>query len=1428
MNKSLENIQIGLTISPCGIHKLNRLNFAVIIGLDILPQKELIVTPEVISEIREFIITNFSDSNFSVELHSQNQKTITLDFLVDDIDQILQPTNWASILGYEKRSAEFEKNDADEAYVKLRAFSESRTGRKIENRAFLYENTNNVPNDDEKSNRFSTIAKNIEIVDNRLERVSGFAEKYKNEVIDKSFSPQYIDFHDLQASIYQNSALAMHYFGMVININCPIPKEDGSYKLVFKLQKKELAGYFKRELYTDHLSEEFDKDQFILSLKTDYVFKRKNVPNEKFYHGRSNFGLITLPESRGNDSLFEFKSFSEIQNWNAQLATNNRDSLARGLILYHKLDKKAFDKTFVRQEIQGHNIVCTKTIRPDEFEEAVFTESLCKRKLQFMKKGKILSIDYLKQHEEGCINFNNETLISPNNALLTNELFRFEGYNLVLPKPTNGSSNDGKQVIATDKKYIDDWMKKNGIVTNYSYPDESTISLTCKYDELYQFHFRFIESVTNYVIPIKSSNETELTLIDVINSGFKTNVPCYKAEKFEHEDSLINWPIEPPHIIPNIKSKSKIKSNIFTLKNKDKQGLQSFIYPPSTSIHFAQLIGVLDPLFFKNYTSVRDEMPSKKKYLLYTEKFVENSMGKIPSVHVSNKHISYIPDLRILNMVIYPSDWYTKQLLKRKKHSTKIYIPLWNYFFDNNPHPKALIQYKDPFRNFVPRKIELIYDENKDVSKIKIEYLTGPSMIQHKEIPLPYPGIYHFSFAFNYDTEYKKENHKNFKFHPAEFTFEDARIQPKKPNILTEHIILEQFDSLDLKSFIFFEFKTNQDPVRKNLSLICESTQLLDESKSLPGFKVENKRLFLIDEYAPDNFNTTIKIDDNLAVYPNRFGVEIELNLADNYVSPRGELYISISPSSRVIYSFKRNESLGNAIVYLEQINDGKKTVHRLHIGQQRSRVNSSFRIIFNYFKDLEKDKLQLEILIRFNRNEYSYKNLNNLDLIDLVGLPSNDFDHTCIFLDKDLESLVLKKISDFSFNYYSKKDSSYIVNPDVMDYFVYKDEKVSKFKKMIYRLKATSRFREHFAEIEDDNSFESLSDQFELVIKNNSKPPTPKLEVTPYFHMSFKLDKKKQTIVKTRNYQLMIEIERPWSEDQFAIVVSKNIQDEPDKLIFDNETSAIGHDIIKLNGSNLPKSSNIKQFIQTRNFISDEDAGGYNLYLTKYFGDEQFGDHPEPTLKRVKIGMYEYELLVLTPYFSKEKNKWIVILGFDELQNFIDPFVKLVTTRFQEVSVKEDLKVSTFTKPIILPIHSKRSITLVREKKMVHLKIKINSELYRIDCSNLRNNNSFFMLCYLKKGSTSRFRENELLEIGKNGGDIRVLGNRFILLKGSSKNIPLPLTSKKYSVLIFEIENHANLDHTLFEPSGKSEYVNYLNHPSMKISYMEEIEIPN
>jgi hypothetical protein len=455
-----------------------------------------------------------------------------------------------------------------------------------------------------------------------------------------------------------------------------------------------------------------------------------------------------------------------------------------------------------------------------------------------------------------------------------------------------------------------------------------------------------------------------------------------------------------------------------------------------------------------------------------------------------------------------------------------------------------------------------------------------------------------------------------------------------------------------------------------------------------------------------------------------------------------------------------------------------------------------------------EADTEQFDICLESNKPK---------NFFNIIGVPDTDLNIDYCWLHKDIEEFLLYNKNNYAFglnHFKSMTESKFEISNDEQSAFLFRDEKDTKYKTKHFRLRAVSRF--------ENNSQQSLEkyvskskDDYELTVENIKKPAKPNIRITPILHQ---FEEKFASGNKSKQfYRLMVEIERPWSEDQLVLILNQVNQV--------NQEKENGHSSLEVK-SKIGKD-NTKPFsrvVETNNKSVAEHLIFEAKESVDYYGKQQYLNQylkiGQSKTEVILLGNKEYRYLPLNPTYYAEKDKWIAVLGFENIEVLEDPYVELVFARYQKNSIDLEgesentkaLHMSEFTQPHFINILSDRYVNVERNGERPELIIEVkNMQLQGAFSQNI------FLGCLLTDNHGELYSSNDISSSGFQV--LSVVGSKVV-----NKMTYTPNTHK--SILIIEMQYFDNINIDNLKKDLETGAIDVLNHPSIKIIFIKKIEL--
>lgn len=447
----------------------------------------------------------------------------------------------------------------------------------------------------------------------------------------------------------------------------------------------------------------------------------------------------------------------------------------------------------------------------------------------------------------------------------------------------------------------------------------------------------------------------------------------------------------------------------------------------------------------------------------------------------------------------------------------------------------------------------------------------------------------------------------------------------------------------------------------------------------------------------------------------------------------------------------------------------------------------------------------------RINDKETLFKkcSLGGKDnFFEIIGLPSRSISNENCTLNKDVEEFLLYNKKDYLFGVrqfekniiLSADFHEFKINNSHQSYFIFRDEGDTKYKKKRFRLRASNKFDHKFpdASYNDLVQHSDLTKKYFLTIPNAAAPETPSVSLTPIFHQLDQKDVNSSTYSGKQFYRLMIEVDRPWSEDELALIIKRTPENEV--------ISDVGIDITNKSLDPL-QDHYVSQYL-----ITEPESNTYfgeQQYLKKYICDNE----------KVNIDGEIFEIQRLKLSFYEPKNKWIAVIGFENFNNVQDPFLKLIFARYQKSSERMDfgnqrLSLSKLTAPLFVRSLSDRFVSVGKSDVENHIKVRV---------SNRKSPNSssynLFIACALENAMA--LEESNIQNPAKFTGQWHVL--KDIASSGPGDNL-IPYKETDQSVLICEIQKFDNFNSDKLALEIEAGSIDIFNTPEVKIIFMKEI----
>lgn len=1440
---TINEITAVIRLVPNGITEEGRFRFSIVLAIDSIndhyKQLSFKCLMQVASKIDTLIKPENFDSNFGIYFKSETEPPVEL----EKTNPSLKGSCF-DLLNHGEKWQKFFSNPENKIIINKFKVSEDFTN--PDNAfEFVYNDVkccDPCGDDDYRIPECDTrddLLNRIDLVDRNLDKVEAFydnAYKYKTERIDVLSDGKTFLFSDILSQIYQHPKLNNDIYGIKLNFEATLENIDRYKNKVgdLILTKRDCSNTFLKSEIPDEDENGTllynDKEECILSIYDNYIINRVDVIGQlhsKYYHGRSDYGLINLDEK-----FYEWKYLSKVQDWNNQLATanegldKNNAEKVEGIILYHNLSKKTYEEIFHEIGIDGHEILCQIGDEKDGY-----LGSLCEREAIYELSSN--PTNKVPHKERSSIKIDTAVIMNNQLDLKNNEIFKWEGYNLCLPKSgiqITGNTNttndlDNINNYTRDHDQFEVFFENYGFTYSHKFVNDSNIYLkdlshvTNQEKKEYIFYILKCDAVTGYRIPVgnlKEQNDSpildlatlikEKLLIDSLTIPFKD--PDSNSNTFSITPK--NSPLYPVHILDRIEHSAKnpedIEKNNRLILNKKNIGNepQRFIIPDSISYHFGQLIGLTDNSFIQ--ASDRNDY-LKKAYTIY-----KRAQVKIPKVYFEDT-INYLPDVRNTHIIIRPDDW--KSWMKiRNIYNYEIKKQL--FFYENS--------FEEYFDDLAPYPIKMMSSGSTLPDSLELYFYQGINC----KIPMYSTLNLRLYSATKNNSDYFK-SYSEISFINVQDSLQEHVEKPAISECFQPITAQRCLPDKSNNTFTFFTFKVKEDLRRDYLTLLTQSRELIDDGHSSP---VLNTLLEtdLANEYSREIFNTVIgnlKTNESKEVFPNKFGLSYEFN-RDFETKVRNQLN-TLNSERKFFTLFKLSISSEFSLeLYLKKFKEGDRFYYRKHLkiknGQDelynKDWWNNNAIFIIDYTYSLE----GLHCTISYettNDNNTDKKTLVGPFLISQKSLPFINMDEDHISMGKEVEEVLINKIKSkenspndinfsLAFNKFENHNNWYRkIKNKKAEYFVYRNEEDNKFKELTFKLKSYSKFKKYYPKTKDYPwcKFSSIGDsEYTAIILNNKKPTTPVFNFTPLF---YKIDDGSE---KTTENPICIRVNRPQSEDLIGIVDAE-YDTKLNEFVTTQNTSSFARDITKSIAGKPEDDNTLSNYLQIMS----------PLFMNTYYKGK--------TKLNINGGIFRI-ILFKPDYNAKEKQyQFIIPVNYNKFDKLDDPIVKIVLTRVQEQSITykgnnnpDTFKTSLFSNAKFIPIRSQRIVSVNKITNTKHeVTIKKNGNITNIDTKN-----SAFIIGYFtpsQKGFNELVRE--LIPVKKESSgtivnyiliDKHTLKEKYII-EAADSSIDIG------SIGIFEIEKHNNNEKIISDLDNG--IVDFMNHPQLRIIYTEEFYLP-
>lgn len=1455
----LEDIKSLVRLVPNGINESGHFKFSLILAIDSKKDAYHILTYNVLHQVALKLGTLMNTANFlnnfGVYLKDKNQNIVELKISNVSIKQIPFNINENEINQHWNNFFGQVNDEGKQINIILNKFKIEDDFTNPDNDFdFLYQDVEccNKPQDEcnvevgeynsyiPECGSKDDLLNRIDAADQIFNQVETFVELEGKNKIERYRSR--IDlktnmlFSDILTQLYLHKKVATDNYGVCLDLECDISSQDNNTTFNKTWENLILTN----KTGDPFLQKESDEDgdinnEPILSIYTNYCINKVQILGQiahKWYHGRTNYGLVPLKPSQ-----YEWQFLSKIQNWNNQLATTN-DGLdaantekVEAIILYHKfkakdtgeLSKKEYEKIFMDDGIEGHEIVCLTTDGTNSQ-----LASLCEKETRYSDTN---NVQFNSVTTRSSIKIDTSIVAGSNSDIKPNELFKFEGYNLCLPKSDEDKlyqTEKQKSVSSSvtdddrDNPYFENFFDDHGFSFKNTFIQNSNIWLNdisqVIKDKEKQYWFFIIKSdaVTGHKISLHSTEGSlALSLKDILKNEElmdKYGKIPFKDPNNPHKESIfkidpVNSPLYPVAIIDNKPHKNlddpsknnseplnSVEQHDVIVLNEDYQSTQRWLYPPSITAHFAQLLALTDASFVK---PLNNEDYLKKVYAIY-----QRAKLKIPKIYLDEK-IRYLPDFRVTKLILKPDNWYTWMVLRHNNQNEMTIEQAFHYNrnfknFFNDLKPKK-ISFIDNQRTICYHENNICVDFNKPVAEIHIP--------KNEELKLRF---------YSADSYHNTKQFLNFNV----FDVINIEANVDAPKIINYSQPIEADrcfpKNIEQSTYSFYEFTVENDPRRDYITLLTESDEIIDDGITTPNLKIpyiSRLETQIINEYQRSIFKTKVgDINNNESkdVFPNLFGFTFSLPyIINRKKSPLREKIDSFSENT-IILSFQLNTD--NSI----QFKKDQEGVYLCHIGKNGERIlmypdlDKPFEAVVKYSFSLENGLVSQ--LFYFDNYDNEWKDITERtpDKTPLqLELPANNLSHRDIILNEIVEETLVANI--LSYDYFQLRFLNYkeaynrftiTENPK---YFVYRDEEHNKYKRQKFRLKAYSKFSKYYPSIENFTavSHELQGEFYEAIIRNNTKPEIPVFNMVPLFA------KAEIGNLKTTGNPIFIRIERPQSEDYIGVVDAVLTEGNYTTGI---ETSSLVRDI-------------------TKNIEEDEIQCCDRLSHFLNFDSDHSKHYIEKKECELLLDGRKYKSTLFRPHYNKKEDQYQILLDFDysKFKHLDDPMLKLVLVRVQENSIKSNkvhnkdkFKVSKFSNAKFIPVRSERSVQL---KKCIESNNKFNLLIHKNGAFNYLNyENSLFIICCFKKNKAGLI--NVSLNNTAANAKPYLLNNTYI-----KDGLTFYILSDNFeeigSIGVFEVEKHEELKTNVnLIKELDSGSINFNNHPHLRIIYYESLNI--
>ncbi|WP_339708576.1 hypothetical protein [uncultured Kriegella sp.] len=1201
--------------------------------------------------------------------------------------------------------------------------------------------------------------------DNKL-----FEEKTGDDILKKnnSDSNEKMNFTILYNHILDHPIVAEAYYGVIRSFYIPI----NTIENVFESKQKYKISLPLPENNVGNTNSDCEIDG-----REEFPFLYFKI-GEKFYNGL--FTPFLANDHLKKTYIDQFDSYkSELDSNSKNIKSNPEGFFLKGI--YHTteggtqentIDKKR-DPFECKEYRCGFNVI-SSSLRPEEGEpnQPLFNSLSIHRDIVTLVKEGGIDFSVLTSG----IMYPKSDIVIGNKATRTNLFARWNGNNLLVNRNVEKRETP-KKLDKSNLEYYDEtiFIEEKCFKTKQTYVPGGNVQLLNSLK--YAFYLRYVMP-TGYYIPIKK----ELKLVDETQVNYMITVEdIFGAKEIFDNENHIDWnnsfggkkyQLNKPSILAPTIIGRKCYENagsrfvdghthfvIDATRNEKKE--TRIIYPPVIKFQDFKFEGNLS----KEMLNYKDAKEFAKDCMQ-----LEKRSGEKPKTCQNlNYKVQYLADLRASDLVIYPGDlkttnslnywekentfkfssnypYYTKT--RGKKLKVKKQADTYHLLFEGDEvFKKGLGKGQHVFylkSNRLnskvlsgPTKIEVSIVDYPDTPKAKREFIE--EVIDNTKIKRRYENLNEWSFEFKLETNVNENSYEDISMFSIKYLQEAYSLKLREDN-------LKQLKREYINSEI----------------LGCKQVNRYDDD-------------LLNDEYPYEMFlqkEGSVTSDSGLVptVYPKEY--KLSFKLPSKHIENNELVFqMEIANETRVKVGYANNGETGPIL----RIHLNKETLIDLDKDLEVE-IHIFFDIIINLFK-LKIIQGSEEKILELPELVYPYLNLESVKISDELEFSELEFMENSFITDGFVPG---SESTGFLSMILSENDEHFIDFSRSAEHIVIGQEQNPFAVERRIRLFASSAMQAFFRDPEEDLKEFDIGTKGSILclsIPNNVKPTTPKVETDILLLSELDdrwRDKDSKFIKEHYTQQLLrITMERDFmreGKNKLGIILSKI--DENCNHMIDDDVSAIGEDITKLNEKDSWSTNNLKEYLNVNSNYEE---------LKKYFGNTEIH----------LINGEEYEILHCNPFYNTSIKKWQVILPFKKLEQKETAFIRLSVLKIAN-GLYEDEKTtySNITEPIITPIYNSKRFGLQKLRGAERKTFKVynsststyEGKLMAILVSNRRSKKELYNISTDSSDLLTDYHEFKSLDIENTG--------KALLTK--KREVKIQAINGKF-VEVYEFETHQN-----------------------------------